>query len=289
MDATEQLRHLIRGSNRMALAMEAHSALSALIAERAGFPIIWASGLSLSSVHGLHDANELSWSQVLDELSFMVDRVDVPVLLDGDSGYGDFNNFRLILKRLTRLNVAGVVIEDKVFPKRNSFADSVQHLAPVAEFCSKLKAGRDTVGGTGPLIIARAEGFIAGRPLEETLERCAAYAEAGADAIFIHSKRKDPSEIYTFCQEWKNRTPVIACPTTYCSESFENLEAAGIAVAICANQSLRASIRAMTDVCRAIRSGQALSCVESGIAPVAEIFDLLDYDELYRAESRYLG
>jgi len=289
MKSAGQLKRIIKGSNRMALAMEAHSGLSAIIAEKSGFPSIWASGLSLSSVHGLHDANELSWSQVLDALSFMVDRVEIPVLLDGDSGYGDFNNFRLIMKRLVRMGVAGVVIEDKVFPKRNSFAESAQHLAPVTEFCGKLKAGRDAVGKDGPVIVARAEGFIAGRPLSETLDRCAAYAEAGADAIFIHSKRKDLSEIYDFCRAWKARTPVIACPTTYCSESFANLEAAGIALAICANQSLRASIRAMTEVCRAIRTGEALSCVESGIAPVAEIFDLLDYDELYRAEATYLG
>lgn len=289
MDATDQLRRIIKGGNRMALAMEAHSALSALIAERSGFPVLWASGLSLSSVHGLHDANELSWSQVLDALDFMVHRVDIPILLDGDSGYGDFNNFRLVVRRLAKMGIAGIVIEDKVFPKRNSFAESAQHLAPVEEFCGKLKAGRDSVSGEGPLIIARAEGFIAGQSLEETLERCTAYAEAGADAIFIHSKRKDPAEIYAFCHAWKNRTPVIACPTTYCSESFENLETAGIGVAICANQSLRASIRAMTEVCRAIRSGHALSCVESGIAPISEIFDLLDYHELYRAEARYLG
>ncbi len=289
MISAGKLKRIIKGSNRMALAMEAHSGLSAIIAEKAGFPAIWASGLSLSSVHGLHDANELSWSQVLDALSFMVDRVDIPVLLDGDSGYGDFNNFRLIVKRLVRMGVAGVVIEDKVFPKRNSFAESAQHLATVEEFCGKLKAGRDTAGDSGPVIVARAEGFIAGRPLSETLERCEAYVEAGADAIFIHSKRKDPSEIYEFCRVWTARTPVIACPTTYCSESFGNLESAGIALAICANQSLRASIRAMTDVCRAIRQGKALSCVEAGIAPVAEVFDLLDYDELYSAEATYLG
>ena len=289
MNLAGRLKRIIKGANLMALAMEAHSALSAIIAEKAGFPVIWASGLSLSSVHGLHDANELSWSQVLEALAFMVDRVDVPLLLDGDSGYGDFNNFRLVMRYLVRMGVAGVVIEDKVFPKRNSFAESAQHLAPVGEFCGKLKAGRDVSGEGGPMIVARAEGFIAGRPLSETLDRCDAYVDAGADAIFIHSKRKDPSEIYDFCRIWNGRTPVIACPTTYCSESFANLEAAGIALAICANQSLRASIRAMTEVCRAIRKGEALSCVESGIAPVAEIFDLLDYDEFYRAEATYLG
>ena len=288
MNASRELNRIVKASNGMALAMEAHSALSALIAERSGFPVIWASGLSLSSVHGLHDANELSWSQVIDDLAFMVDRVATPILLDGDSGYGDFNNFRLILGRLARMGVAGVVIEDKVFPKRNSFARSAQHLAAVGEFCGKLKAGRDAIGNEGPLIVARAEGFIAGRSLSETLDRCAAYAEAGADAIFIHSKRKDPSEIYAFCRAWKRRTPVIACPTTYCSESFANLEVAGIAMAICANQSLRASIRAMRDVCRAIRAGAALSCVETSVSPVAEIFDLLDYNELYRAEATYM-
>lgn len=118
--------------------MEAHNGLSCKIVEEAGFQGIWASGLSMSAQLGVRDCNEASWTQVLDTLEFMSDATSIPILLDGDTGYGNFNNARRLVKKLESRQVAGVCLEDKVFPKRNSFSEVKQDLADVEEFCKKI-------------------------------------------------------------------------------------------------------------------------------------------------------
>jgi phosphoenolpyruvate phosphomutase len=120
--------------------MEAHSGLSAKIVERSGFEGIWASGLSISTALGLRDSNEASWSQVLEVLEFMSDATNIPIMVDGDTGYGNFNNVRILVKKLCSVGIAAVCIEDKTFPKTNSFISGMQELANIEEFCGKIKA-----------------------------------------------------------------------------------------------------------------------------------------------------
>src|ERR1700761_5830642 len=127
------LRDLIL-SNDLSFLMEAHDGLSAAIAARSGFRGLWASGLSISSALGYRDANEASWTQVVDVVERMVDATGIPVLVDGDSGFGNFNNARLLAKKLEQRGAAGVAIEDKGFPKMNSFVGDRHPLADIAEF-----------------------------------------------------------------------------------------------------------------------------------------------------------
>ena len=103
---------------------EAHNGISAKIVEEAGFKGIWASGLTISASMGVRDSNEASWTQILEDLEFMSDITSIPILLDGDTGYGNFNNMRRLVQKLEQRKIAGVCIEDKVFPKTNSFIDS---------------------------------------------------------------------------------------------------------------------------------------------------------------------
>lgn len=103
--------------------MEAHNGLSAAIVEETGFKGIWGSGLSISAAMGVRDSNEASWTQVVDVLDFMSEKTTIPILLDGDTGYGNFNNARRLVRKLEQIGVAGVCLEDKVFPKRNSLLD----------------------------------------------------------------------------------------------------------------------------------------------------------------------
>jgi phosphoenolpyruvate phosphomutase len=119
---TTQLRELFEGPE-LGYLMEAHNGLSAKIVQEAGFKAIWASGLSISAALGVRDNNEASWTQVLDVMDFMTECTDIPILLDGDTGYGNFNNMRRLVKKLEQIGIAGVCIEDKVFPKRNSLLD----------------------------------------------------------------------------------------------------------------------------------------------------------------------
>jgi phosphoenolpyruvate phosphomutase len=285
---TTRLRRLV---TRPALdfLVEAHNGLSARIAEEAGFEGIWASGLSISASFAVRDNNELSWSQVTDHVAFMADAAAVPILLDGDTGYGNFNNMRRLVRKLEQVGVAGVTIEDKLFPKTNSFLRSDrQPLADVDEFCGKIKAGKDSQQDPDFVLVARVEALIAGWGLAEALRRAEAYHLAGADAILIHSRASSPAEIFQFLDAWDNRAPVVLVPTKYWRTPTEDFAARRVSVVIWANHLLRAAIGAMQATARQLAAERSLVNVEPAVAPLGEVFRLQGDEELEAAERRYL-
>jgi phosphoenolpyruvate phosphomutase len=270
--------------------MEAHNGLSARIVREAGFQGIWASGLALSAQFGVRDNNEASWTQIVDMLEFMVDASDLPILLDGDTGYGNFNNLRRLVRKLEQRGVAGVCIEDKQFPKTNSFLNGErQPLADIAEFAGKIAAGKDTQRDADFCIVARVEALIAGWGMEEALRRAEAYRRAGADAILIHSKLSKADEIVTFAREWARRGPLVIVPTRYYSTPTQVFREAGINLVIWANHMVRAAIAAMQATAAEVHKGQTLVNVEDRIASVNEIFRLQDAQEYSDAEQLYLS
>ncbi len=284
-----RLRELLE-SDGLEFLMEAHSGVSARIVEEAGFPGIWASGLALSAQFGVRDNNEVSWTQVVDALEFMADATTIPILVDGDTGYGNFNNVRRLVRKLEPRGVAGVCLEDKQFPKQNSFLDGeLQPLADVEEFCGKLHAAKDTQRDPDFVVVARVEALIAGHGLGEALRRADRYREAGADAVLIHSKRSQPDEVLAFASEWGDRCPLVVVPTTYYSTPAEVLERAGVRLAIWANHMLRASVAAMEELARDVRAHRGVAGVEDHVAPLREIFRLQGVDELAAARARYLA
>ncbi len=268
--------------------MEAHNGISARIVEEAGFRGIWASGLALSAQFGVRDNNEASWTQVVEMLEFMSDVTSIPILLDGDTGYGNFNNMRRLVRKLEQRAIAGVCIEDKEFPKSNSFlAGERQPLAGIDEFCGKIKAGRDSQTDPDFCIVARVEALIAGWGLEEALRRAEAYHAAGADAILIHSKLARPDEVVAFAAEWSRRAPLVIVPTKYFSTPIEVYRRAGVSLVIWANHMLRAAVEAMQGVARAVHEAQTPVNVEDRISPLEEVFRLQGAEELAVAEQRY--
>jgi len=277
-------------SERLEFLMEAHNGLSARIVREAGFGGIWASGLSMAAQFGVRDNNEASWTQIVDLLEFMVDASDLPILLDGDTGYGNFNNMRRLVRKLEQRGVAGVCIEDKQFPKTNSFLNGErQPLADVAEFAGKIMAGKDTQRDGDFCIVARVEALIAGWGMPEALRRAEAYRLAGADAILIHSKLAKADEIVTFAREWAGRAPLVIVPTRYYSTPTEVFREAGISMVIWANHMLRAAIAAMQSVAREVQLSQTLVNVEDRIVSVQEVFRLQDAEEYSEAERLYLA
>ena len=268
--------------------MEAHSGLSAKIVEEAGFQGVWASGLSISALLGLRDSNEASWTQVLEVLEFMADATSLPILVDGDTGYGNFNNVRRLVRKLGERGIAGVCLEDKLFPKTNSFLGERQPLADVAEFCGRIRAGKDAQVDDSFSIVARTEALISGHPMDEALRRAEAYHAAGADAILVHSKKKDASEITGFMERWDGRCPVVIVPTMYYATPTETFRKAGISLVIWANHLMRASVSAMRDAAVQIAESESLLEVEGRVTSVREIFRLTGNDELEEAQRRYL-
>jgi phosphoenolpyruvate phosphomutase len=288
---TTQLKNMLL-SSELEFLMEAHNGLSAKIAEEAGFKGIWGSGLSISASLGVRDNNEASWTQVLDVAEYMSDATTIPMLLDGDTGYGNFNNMRRLVQKLEQRGVAGVCIEDKIFPKTNSFLrGEAQPLADIEEFCGKIKAGQDTKLDDDFSIIARVEALIAGWGLAEAVKRADAYRLAGASAILMHSKISKPDEILAFMKEWGERSktcPVVIVPTKYYSTPTNVFREANVSLCIWANHQMRAAISSMQAVTKTIFEEQSLINVEDKVVTVKEVFRLQNDSELEEAEKLYL-
>merc|ERR1712216_1046570 len=284
-----QLREMFE-KKELDFLMEAHNGLSAKIVQEAGFKGIWASGLSLSAQLGVRDNNEASWTQVLDVCDYMTECTDIPILLDGDTGYGNFNNARRLIQKLERIDIAGVCLEDKLFPKTNSFIDGeMQPLADIDEFCGKIMACKDTQRDPDFMLVARLEAFITGYGLDEAYKRADAYHRAGADAILCHSKKKDDSDIKAFMEAWGDRSPVVIVPTKYPDVHCDTFRDYGVSMVIWANHNMRASISAMQKVTQEIYDKQSLASVETSgdIQTVAEVFRLQRTAELKMAENKY--
>ena len=281
------LKRLIASPN-LSFLMEAHNALAARIVEEAGFAGIWASGLSISASLGLRDSNEASWTQLLDVLEYMADATTIPILVDGDTGYGNFNNMRRLVRKLEQRGMGGVCIEDKLFPKTNSFVGENQPLASVEEFCGKIRAGCDHRDDADFQIVARCEALISGHSMDEALRRCHAYEAAGADAILIHSKKRNVAEVAAFMERWDGDCPVVIVPTTYHATPTETFRQLGVSTVIWANHLVRASITAMRETAGRILVDENLNEVEGRVASVADIFRLTGNEELEEAQKRYL-
>lgn len=276
-------------SNELEFIMEAHNGLSAKIVEETGFKGIWGSGLSISASLGVRDNNEASWTQVLDVVEFMSDATSIPIMLDADTGFGNFNNARRLVHKLEQINVAAMCIEDKLFPKTNSFINGEeQPLADIEEFSGKIKACKDSQEDPDFSVVARIEAFIAGWGLSEALKRAQAYYNAGADALLVHSKISTPEQILSFMDEWQDTCPVVIVPTMYFNTKTQVFSDAGIKMVIWANHIMRSSIAAMQHAAAKIFAEQSIAEVENEIVPVKEIFRLQDAAELKEAEKMYL-
>jgi len=282
---SERLRALLNEPEPSAM-MGVFDGLSARIAADAGFKAVWASGLCMSTALGVRDSDEASWSDLLESVSRIVEAADVPVLVDGDTGYGSFNTARRFAMGAKRIGAAGICMEDKVFPKMNSFVGDRHELAPIREFCGKIEACRDAVADPQFVIVARVEALIAGAGPDEALRRADAYQHAGADAIFIHSRQRTVAEIADFTSAWQNRLPVIIAPTTYYDTPADVFAEIGISAVIWANQTMRAAVKAIRHACVLLQT-EGPAAVETSIASLKEVFELLDYDQLVKDEERY--
>ena len=270
--------------------MSAHNPLSARLAEKAGFDGIWASGFELSAAYGVPDASLLSLTQHLDMTRAMIDQVGVPVVADIDTGYGNAINVLHVVGAYARAGAAAVVMEDKLFPKDTSLlAGGRQELVRIEEFQGKIEAAREAGKAHDRLVIARTEALIADLGLDEALKRGMAYAEAGADLILVHSKRKTPDEIVAFTEAWHGPIPLMIVPTAYPDLTEAKVRALGkIKIVIYGNHAIRAAVSAMRGVFAQIRRDGGIHQVDKQIASVEDIFDLQRVPAMKAAEKKYL-
>lgn len=254
--------------------MGAHNALGAKMAERAGFDGVWSSSFELSASYALPDASILTRSEHLSAARAMCAAVVVPVVADCDTGYGDGFQFAHAVRQFEAAGVAGVCIEDKHFPKLNSLARGRQELIPVEAFVDKLRAGKRAQRDRDFVVIARVEALVAGRGTDEALARGRAYAEAGADAVLIHSKSPVADELARVARAWDMPVPLVCVPTTYYRATADELAALGVKMIIYANQGLRRALRAMEQAYAEILCSGSTASIEEQLWPMEAVFEL---------------
>jgi phosphonopyruvate hydrolase len=272
---------------RPALAMAAHNPLAAKLAANAGFDAIWGSGFELSASFAVPDANILPMSAHLEMMRAIAQVQTAPVIADLDTGFGNAVNVAYVVPQYAAAGVAAIVIEDKTFPKDSSLRPGGrQQLVPVAEFQGKIAAAK---ASADMILVARTEALIAGLGHDEALRRGAAYAEAGADGVLIHSKQETPDEIVAFCRAWPGRVPLVLVPTSYPQLSFGDIAALGkVGLIICGNHAIRAAVAAMRSVFRRILAEGGIAGVENEIASVSEIFALQGDEHMRELEKAFL-
>lgn len=273
MRATTKLRRLLT-SGPIGRAAGAHDPLSALVVEQCRFDAVWASSFTISASHGLPDMSLLTMTELLSAAAEMAANCTIPVLADCDTGFGGAANMAHLVERYEAAGVAGVCIEDKVFPKTNSFVNEGHELVDADEFGRKIRAGAEAKSDADFVIVARTEALITGASMDEALERAKSYVAAGADALLIHSKRNSPDEVIQFLNLWGGLVPVIVVPTTYYSWNAQDAQQAGAAMVVYANHALRACIQSMTDVLAEIRAAGESTSVEARISSVSRVFSL---------------
>ncbi|WP_242377088.1 isocitrate lyase/phosphoenolpyruvate mutase family protein [Actinomadura luzonensis] len=253
-----------------------HDGLSALLVEKCGLEGIWVSGLAVSAAQGVADAGLLTMTEFLAAATQIRMSCSLPVVADVDSGFGDVNVVQRMVRLYEQHGIDAVCIEDKQFPKRNSFSSGNRLESPEA-FAEKIAAAKAAQRDAEFMVIARHESFIVGESLDQALGRAELSVAAGADAILIHSKKSCAGEIEAFCREWRTMdgsVPVFAVPTTFHSAEGADLRKIGVSAAIYANQLIRASVSAARQMLECLVENDSLSEAEDRIAGVDELFEL---------------
>jgi len=250
---------------------------------------VWSSSLEISASHLVPDADILTMSEFLAAAQSMAWAVQIPVVADCNAGYGRVNNVIHMVQKYEAAGVAAVCIEDKQYPKVNSFVSGRQELVPIDQFMAKIRAAKSARADADFMIIARVEALIAGFGQEEALRRAHSYVEAGADVILIHNNKKTPHEIIDFIGAWDFSVPLAVIPTTYYTITTSELEALGVKLVVYANQGLRASIRAMADTFAEILRTGTTASIEEKVTSITEVLSLQGFSEFQQNEKKYSG
>jgi phosphoenolpyruvate phosphomutase len=268
----------------------AHDALSAKLIERAGFDGVWASGFAISaSLKCIPDASFIDSSEQLAVERRMAEAINIPIVADCDTGYGNALNVMRTVNDRERAGVAAICIEDNVYPKRCSFYAGVRReLIPIDEHCGKIKAAKAAQTVPDFMIIARTEALIAGWGKEEALKRAEAYAAAGADAVLIHSKSKTFDELKSVCKAFSGRVPLVVVPTIFDQTTAAEMEEAGVKMIIYANQPVRAAIRSMREALEIIKKDTRPGAANDRIVTLPEVYEIVGVPQMEQDEKQFL-
>ena len=282
-----RLRRLLE-TKPLVRALEVHNGLTGLIAENAklgtngssrSYDAMWSSSLTDSTAKGKPDIEAVDMTSRMNTVDDIFEVTTKPMIFDGDTG-GRPEHFSFTVRSLERLGVSAVVIEDKIGLKKNSLLGNEveQSQDSIDDFCHKIRTGKRAQITREFMIVARCESLILDKGLPDALERCEAYVGAGADAILIHSRKKQPDEIFAFCREYQARkmdAPLVVVPTSFNGVYEQELIAAGVRVVIYANHLLRAAYPAMMKAAQAILEHGRSFETDKDIISINQILDLI--------------
>lgn len=269
--------------------MEAHNGLTGLIAEKAAvlengeirqFDGMWVSSLCDSTTKGKPDIELVDFSSRMNTINEIMEVTTKPMILDGDTG-GLTEHFVYTVRTLERIGVSAVIIEDKIGLKRNSLfgTEANQRQDSIENFCHKIAAGKKALKTSEFMIVARIESLILEQGMEDALARAFAYVEAGAGGIMIHSRRKEPDEIFEFCRQFREadrNTVLVVVPTSFNSVTEEEWKERGVNMVIYANHLIRSGYPAMQKTAETIlRCRRAKEADEAYCMPIKEILTLI--------------
>lgn len=283
----KSLRRLIAAKPIVRI-MEAHDGLSGLIIEntevRKGlktevFDGMWSSSLTDSTSKGKPDIEAVDLTTRLQNLTNILECTTKPIIYDGDTG-GKTEHFVFTVRTLERNGISAVIIEDKIGLKKNSLfgTDAIQTQDTIENFCHKIRSGKAAQVTQDFMIIARIESLIAGKSIDDAIERAFAYVEAGADGIMIHSKEKSGEDIKEFCKRFRAKhsgVPIVVVPTTYNHVYEEELHQWGVNIVIYANHMLRAAYPAMVQCAKTILENERSLEANPLCMPIKEILELI--------------
>ena len=265
----------------------AFDAMSAKLVENSGFDAIWAGSFGISATHALPDASILTMTEFLNVASNMEDACDIPIIADCDTGFGGPSNVTHMVKKYEKTGVAAVCIEDKTFPKQNSFLEnSKQELLPEKEFVAKIIAAKEAKENSNFMIIGRTEALISGLGMKEAIKRANAYEKAGADAILIHSKQDTPEEIFEFSESWGGTLPLVVVPTSFPTVKLDELVSNKIKLVIYANQTFRATHAIISKVLEQLKNSASINDLSIDMTSMQEIFQLQETYNIKKQEEK---
>lgn len=270
------------------LAMEAHSGLTGLIVENTvveenggahQFDAMWISSLCDSTARGKPDIELVDMTSRFRTVDDICEVTTKPIIFDGDTG-GLAEHFAYTVRSLERMGVSMVIIEDKTGLKKNSLfgTEVVQTQDTTENFCAKIMAGKKAQRTGDFMICARIESLILEKGMDDALERAFAFVNAGADAVMIHSRKKDPSEIFEFVRKFREKdaaTPLVVVPTSFNTVTEEEFKAAGVNIVIYANQLTRTGFPAMQNAARMILENHRARECDDICMPFSEIIRLI--------------
>jgi phosphoenolpyruvate phosphomutase len=268
-----------------------HNALGAKIAEEAGADGLWISSFETHAAARLPDADILGTNDYVQLITQVIDRVGIPVMVDGNAGGGNAINTIRLVREFEKGGATGICIEDNPFPKRCSFYEGMQEeLEDVDTFCGKIQAGVEQRLHGDFAVVARTEALNKGLGLDVALERSKRYVAAGANAVLVHHKGASPRPVLEFAERWyRTETAALVCvPTTYKEVTYAELDDAGYRMIIFANYGIRSVVKALRRTFESMMANKRLADADGHVSPMEAIFDLIYLDELRKNEDRYV-